>query len=413
VATTVAFVLKGYPRLSETFIAQEVRALEQRGLDIRLISLRYPTDHTVHPVHREIKAPINYLPEYLYREPLRMVRAWWAVRRRPGYRAAKRTWLADLRRDPTPNRVRRFGQALVIVHELSPDVGWLHAHFMHTPASVVRYAALVAGLPWSCSAHAVDIWTTPDWEKREKLAECKWLVTCTHANAEHLAALAPDAKRVSLVYHGLEFARFPAPKAARPVRDGSDPDHPVIVLLVGRAVEKKGYDVLLAALAMLPGHLAWRFVHVGGGEQMKVLKQLAQSLGIAERVDWVGARPQDEVLRHYQSADLFVLACRVGRDGNQDGLPNVLMEAQSQGLACLSTRLAGIAELIVDGETGRLVEPEDAETLAAEMDRLISDHALRARFGAAGLDRMRSRFSLDGGIDDLSRRFGLNSQAIS
>jgi glycosyltransferase involved in cell wall biosynthesis len=408
VAIAVAFVLKGYPRLSETFIAQEIHALEQRGLDIRLISLRYPTDHAVHPVHREIRAPIYYLPEYLYREPIRTVRAWWAVRRRPGYAAAKRAWLADLRRDPTPNRVRRFGQALVVVRELSPDVGWLHAHFMHTPASVVRYAALVTGLPWSCSAHAVDIWTTPEWEKREKLAECQWLVTCTRANAEHLAALAPDARRVSLVYHGLDFARFPAPSVARPARDGSDPDHPVILLSVGRAVEKKGYDVLLTALAMLPRHLAWRFVHVGGGEQMKALKQHAQSLGIAERIDWVGARPQDEVLRHYQAADLFVLACRVGGDGNQDGLPNVLMEAQSQGLACLSTRLAGIAELIVDGETGRLVEPGDAEELAAEMDRLIVDHGLRARFGVTGLNRMQSYFSLDVGIDELSQHFGLS-----
>jgi glycosyltransferase involved in cell wall biosynthesis len=279
---------------------------------------------------------------------------------------------------------------------------------MHTPASVVRYAALVTGLPWSCSAHAVDIWTTPEWEKREKLAECQWLVTCTRANAEHLAALAPDARRVSLVYHGLDFARFPAPSVARPARDGSDPDHPVILLSVGRAVEKKGYDVLLTALAMLPRHLAWRFVHVGGGEQMKALKQHAQSLGIAERIDWVGARPQDEVLRHYQAADLFVLACRVGGDGNQDGLPNVLMEAQSQGLACLSTRLAGIAELIVDGETGRLVEPGDAEELAAEMDRLIVDHGLRARFGVTGLNRMQSYFSLDVGIDELSQHFGLS-----
>ncbi len=176
----VAFVLKGYPRLSETFIAQEILALEQRGLGILIVSLRHPTDRKTHPVHASIEAERLYLPEYLYREPVRVWRAWRWARRRPGYRRAWRTWLADLRRDPTPNRVRRFGQALVLAAELPQDVGHLHAHFLHTPASVARYAALVAGLGWTVSAHAKDIWTTPDWEKREKLAEADWASVDLH-----------------------------------------------------------------------------------------------------------------------------------------------------------------------------------------------------------------------------------------
>ena len=105
----VAFVLKGYPRLSETFIAQEIRALEQRGLDIQIVSLRHPTDHTRHPVHGQIRAPVLYLPEYLKDAPRRVFEAWRRARLLPGYRAARRAWLADLTRDPTPNRIRRFG----------------------------------------------------------------------------------------------------------------------------------------------------------------------------------------------------------------------------------------------------------------------------------------------------------------
>ena len=171
-ARAVAFVLKGYPRLSETFIAQEIHALERAGLDIRIVSLRHPTDKMVHPIHGEIGAPVTYLPEYLYRAPRRVMSALVAAYRRPGWRLAWRQLLRDLRRDPTPNRVRRFGQAAVLAHELGDDVARLHAHFLHTPASVVRYAAMLRGLPWSVSAHAVDIWTTPAWEKREKLAEC-------------------------------------------------------------------------------------------------------------------------------------------------------------------------------------------------------------------------------------------------
>src|SRR5512134_3226768 len=185
-SVTVAVVLKGYPRLSETFIAHEIRALERRGLDIRLYAMRSPTDPAVHPVHREIAASVSYLPEYLHQQPRRVFRAWRIVRRLPGYRTARSTYLRDLRRDPTRNRIRRFGQALVLAAEMSRDVGWLHAHFLHTPASVTRYSAKMRMLPWSASAHAKDVWTTPDWEKREKLADCRWLVTCTRVGAEHL-----------------------------------------------------------------------------------------------------------------------------------------------------------------------------------------------------------------------------------
>src|SRR5262245_4338426 len=109
-AAPVAFVLKGYPRLSETFIAQEIRSLEGLGLDIRLYSMRKPTDGKRHPVHDEIKAPVVYLPEYLYQEPVRVFRSWRKARLLGGYAEARRVWRRDLARDLTPNRIRRFGQ---------------------------------------------------------------------------------------------------------------------------------------------------------------------------------------------------------------------------------------------------------------------------------------------------------------
>ncbi len=405
----VAYVLKGYPRLSETFIAQEIRALEQRGLDIRIVSLRHPTDRAVHPVNREIVAPLLYLPEYLYQEPRRVFAAWRALRRQPTYGPTFAAWLRDLRRDPTPNRIRRFGQALVLAHELARDVGWLHAHFLHTPASVARYAAMLRGLPWSVSAHAKDIWTTPAWEKREKLADCRWAVTCTAFNAEHLGALAPRADRVELVYHGLDLGRFPPePRAASPV-DGSDPAHPALVLSVGRAVAKKGFDVLLDALARLPAGLHWRLVHIGGGPLRKRLRRQAGRLGLADRIVWMGSQPQETVLAQYRRADLFVLPCRVDDAGDRDGLPNVLMEAQSQGLACLSTTVSAVPELIDDDRTGLLVPAEDVQALAGALARLIGDPALRARLGAAGQAALRERFSLDRWIAPLARRFGLEA----
>ncbi len=407
----VVFLLKGYPRLSETFIAQEIRGLEVMGLPIRIVALRHPTDRKAHPVTAEIRAPVAYLPEYLFREPGRVFAGWRRARRLPGYRVALRAWLADLGRDPTPNRGRRFGQALVLAAELPPAVTRIHAHFLHTPASVARYAALMTGRPWSVSAHAKDIWTTPAWEKREKLAACDWLVTCTAAGAAHLAALAPapgvGSPKVTLLRHGLDLARFPAPTAARPRRDGRDAKDPVVILSVGRAVEKKGFDDLLAALGLLPADLAWRFVHIGGGPLRTALEAQAAALGIAPRIEWRGAQAQGEVLAALRQADVFALASRTARDGDRDGLPNVLMEAASQGLATVATRAGSIEELVHDGETGLLVPAADPPALAAAIARLAGDPDLRARLGAAGRERLVREFDAAPGLAQLAAKFGL------
>ena len=129
----VAVVLKGYPRLSETFIAQEIAALEQRGLEILIVSLRHPTERRTHAVHAEIRAPKLYLPEYLFDEPRRVLSAWWHMRRWPTYREVRALWLRDLARDRTPNRIRRFGQALVLARELPNRI-----HTVYHPVGTCR-----------------------------------------------------------------------------------------------------------------------------------------------------------------------------------------------------------------------------------------------------------------------------------
>ena len=402
----IAVVLKGYPRLSETFIAQEILGLEARGLDLEIWSLRHPTERAVHPMHRRIRAPVTYLPEYLYREPIRVLRGLAAGLGRPGLRPLLRAFWRDLRRDPTPNRVRRLGQAFVMARELPAGVAHLHVHYLHTPASVVRYAALLTGRAWTFSAHAKDIWTIPDWEKREKLAEALWGVTCTRQGLAELQRLAPRPSRVALVYHGLDLSRFPAPPEARPARDGSDPADPVRLVSVGRAVAKKGFDDLLRALAGLPADLHWRFAHVGGGEGLDDLKARAARLGIAGRCAFLGPKSQPDVIALLREADLFALPSKRARSGDRDGLPNVLMEAASQRLAIVATDFAGIPEFVRPGLDGDLVPPGDWAALSNALNLLARDPERRAGLGSAAFERLRGAFAAEAGAADLARRLG-------
>lgn len=397
-------VLKGYPRLSETFIAQELRGLERTGLRLQIVSLRHPTDARRHPVHDEIEAPVLYLPEYLYQEPLRVLRGALRCLTRPGFWRVLGLFARDIPRDLTPNRGRRFGQALVLAAEMPQGPVWLHAHFAHTPASVTRYAATIMGLPFTISAHAKDIWTSPDWDLAEKMQGADWTVTCTATGRDHLASLAPGAA-VHLAYHGLDLGRFPPPDAPRPTRDGSDPADPVRILTVGRAVPKKGFDILLDALAALPAHLHWQLDHIGGGGELAGLKAQAERLGIAPRIRWHGALAQTEVLAAYREADLFTLASRRTEDGDRDGLPNVIVEAASQALPAVGTDLSGIPEFITDNETGLLVPSGDAPALSAALAQLISDPFLRARLGQAAMARVARDFDFAPGIRHLTGLF--------
>ena len=401
----IVILLKGYPRLSETFIAQELRGLELAGHDLFLMSMRLPTDKKHHPVHDEIQAPVRYLPEYLHHAPLRVIRSWWKMRRHRQYPALRKAFLADYRKDRTRNRVRRFGQALVLAAEFPADANWLHAHFIHTPASVAAYASLILDRGWSCSAHAKDIWTSPDWDLRAKLAEARFVVTCTKAGFEKLRSLSADPSRVHLSYHGLDLTRFGRFTGQRPARDGSRAGDPVILMSVGRAVEKKGYAVLLDALALLPKALAWRFLHIGGGELLGKLKAKAAALGIADRITWQGSLAQEEVLAQYRSCDLFVLACRIASDGDRDGLPNVLVEASSQRLACISTTISGVPELLSDDVNGLLVPPDDPQSLCGALARAIQSPELRLRLGAAAEKRVRQAFDHQASIRQLTELF--------
>lgn len=396
----LAIVLKGYPRLSETFIAQEILELERRGLVFDIWSLRRPTDKLRHPMHEEISARLFYLPEYLHDDPRRVLTGMVHAIRHLNWRKLMPVFWRDLKRDPTPNRLRRLGQAFVLARELDPAIGHLHVHFLHTPASVTRYAALLTGRSFSFSAHAKDIWTTPDWERAEKISDARFGVTCTADGwKELLRVAAAEGEKVELVYHGLDLARFPAPPSSRPATDGSDPSAPVRIICVGRAVEKKGLDVLIDALAALPTSLNWRLVHIGSGDLIPKLKAQAERLGLGARIEWRGSQAQGKVIEALLEADLFVLPSRPAGDRDRDGLPNVIMEAATQALPIVSTHFAGVPEFVEDGVSGVLVPPNEALSLSVALATAIADPLLRGHLGANAYSRLIADFTFDAGLD--------------
>lgn len=396
----LAVVVKGFPRLSETFVARELAALEARGIAFSLHALRKPgADAAL--VENRVRAAPHYLPEYLHEAPARVARAVAAAMRLPGFGAARQAFLADLRSEFARARVRRFGQACVLASEMPSGVRHIYVHFAHSPASVARYAALMCGIGFSMSAHAKDIWTAPDWDLKRKLADAGFVSVCNRAGHARLASLGAGAK-LKLVRHGVAQTTI----AARPPlqsRDGSDLAAPVRLIAVARAVEKKGLRRLLDALALLPRSLAFRLDHFGGGDLLGELRAKARALQLEDRITWHGPRPHREVIGALDASDVFVLPAVIGSDGDRDGIPNAVMEAQARGLCVVASRVGGIDEAVVDGQTGLLSDAGDVEGLARILTRAMCDPALRTRLGSAARDHAAHDYDAEAGYDELAR----------
>jgi glycosyltransferase involved in cell wall biosynthesis len=412
----VGYVLTGWPRRSELFIASEIHRLERLGTPLRLYVLTPPDEPDHHAVVDRVRARPAHLPpttpvkgttlprwvarnarpflgalaRTAARHPLRLLRAAGAaaaqaVRARTG-RRPRTVYAKDLLLAVgLADRVRRDG-----------DVAHLHAHFAHRTTTVTWLAAMLLGLPFSFTGHAKDIYRgalNPAGLLARKTAAASFVVTCTAANRDHLRAVDPRA-RVELVHHGLnsDFAALltaPAPARVPPAR--------FTVIGVGRLVPKKGFDVLVEAVGDLRARgLDARLVIAGeDGEETPRIRDLVRRLGLDAHVEWAGPVTQEQLLAQYRAASVMALACRVVADGDRDGIPNVLVEAMAAGLPVVSTTVSGIPELIVDGHTGLLVPPDDPPALADALLRLAKDPAERDRLGAAGRAFVAERFDGD------------------
>jgi len=390
--TTIGYILKGYPRISETFISNEIYLLEQLGFSLHLFSMRKPRESFTHHSVSQIQAAVDYLPSTLLVPlPRLLYHNFKLARERPeAYSEAFRLMITRFRRKRKVATIKHLLQAGYLVHALLPGTGvrHLHAHFAHSPTSVALFAHKLCGLPFSFSAHAKDIYTSDQRQLREKITLAKFVVTCTEYNRRFLQELASDGPSIHRVYHGIDAGLFSGQSESR------KPSPPYRILSIARLVDKKGLPTVFRALRnLLDQGISLHYTLIGDGEERRSILKHLHNLGLETVSTWLGTQPHQRVIDEYSKADLFVLGCEVASNGDRDGIPNVFLESMAMGVPVLATRVSAIPEILEDGLTGLLVDPGEHEAMAQCMVKLLSDEELRHRIIAAARRRVREEFN--------------------
>lgn len=355
-APRIGYVTKVYPRFSETFVVTEILAREAQGEDLVIFSLRPTNDARFHPELARVTAPVVYLDR-----PQKPSTLWAALRSADERtRAGAADHLGDLLGAEVDDAVQAVLLATAARRE---GVTHLHAHFASAATTVARLASLVSGIPYSFTAHAKDLFheSVDHDDLARKFADAAFAVTVSDFNQAFLERTLPSTDRVSRLYNGLELDRFPV--RPRPVRTG-----PLHVAAVGRLVAKKGFDILIRAVAELRDEGVDVLVELAGtGELQGDLAAQITAAGLDDRVRLAGPLPQHDVARLLAASDVFVAPCVVSSDGNADGLPTVLLEAMATGVPCISTDVTGIPEIVRDGDTGVLCRAGSVDDLVAAL----------------------------------------------
>jgi glycosyltransferase involved in cell wall biosynthesis len=358
----VAYLSSEIPSTSATFVYREILEVEKQGHRVVPFTLRRAEHLAVEAHAQELATRVTTLYERPLRGLGRIVRQTTAHPVRVA--AACGALFMDLRVTAVgnwPKLLFKFLAGIALARRLNvAGCEHLHIHFAHAPATVGMYGAYAAGIPFSVTAHANDIYENAEL-LAAKVRRARPFVTISEFNRRHLLKLFPDA-RIEVVRCGIG-AEAVAPACPENRRA---PDEPLHIVGVGRLVPKKGFDILLCALEQLEAWgIPWRCTLAGGGPEAENLHARAKDLRLpAKRLAFIGPQPPRDVANLLASADVFSLPCRKDENGDVDGIPVVLMEAMALGVPCISTALSGIPELIVHGETGLLVAPGDILGLA-------------------------------------------------
>jgi glycosyltransferase involved in cell wall biosynthesis len=389
---SVAYIVRSYPRLSQTFILDEIRMLEQMGLNLRIFAVTDPQEPIVQSEVRDVLAPTVYLDLATRCSKARILTEQLIAAMGSPRRYARALYFAATHKDcdrgyAASTRYKCLVHAAYLARLLKREerrtgVGTdhLHAHFAHDPTLVALLAHILTGISYSFTAHARDLYQVPKPILIQRAEKASAIVTCCQANVDYLNQTLPARLRdkVKLIYHGKDLL-------AVPVRTRSDPPNEVpVILSVGRLVEKKGFgDLVHACYRLKQQGQPFTCVVYGEGPERPRLLELVDRLGMSEQISFPGARSRSEIVAAYLEADVFALTPFVTDNGDRDGIPNVLIEAMACGLPVITTYVGGIPELVKHDVNGLLSAPHCVAEIAAHLASLLHDDARHARLSLA------------------------------
>lgn len=414
----VACLVRSWPRLSQTFVLNEVLALQRAGVELDVFSMVPAGEALVQPQAAAVTKPVRYLDDAAARPTRARAAEHLAVARRCPARYLSSLVVALARRGLAAGYANSstwacFASAVHLADTFAVErhkgrpVNHLHAHFAHDPTLVAYFVHRLSGLTYSFTAHARDLYGVPAGALLARSLRARSIVTCCHANARYLRQVLPDRLhgRLHVIHHGVDLEAF-RPPVAPPHND-----RPRIVS-VGRLVEKKGFADLLAACARLKAEgRPFSCVIFGEGPLLDELEAQRDQLGLADEVTFGGARVQAELIDELRGADVFALTPFVTDDGDRDGVPNVLVEAMACGLPVVTTSAGGITDLVAHGENGLLADPHDIDAITAHLTLLLEDAEHRRLLAARARRTVEERFDIADAARRLTELFAGNGDA--
>lgn len=390
----VGYVVKMYPRYSETFIVNEILALERAGVSVEIFSLRAPVDTHFQDAIARVRAPVTYLGTDRPK-----VNDLWSALSRAGSQVPQ--FWEGLRSAGNEQAQDVYQAALLAREARARGLQHLHAHFATVATTVARLAARFTGLSYTFTAHAKDIFheNTLHADLERKLSDAAAVITVSDYNVAYLRReYGRAAACVERVYNGIDLETFAYTSPSRRLPR---------ILAIGRLVEKKGFSDLLDACARLEAqgrNVDCRIV--GAGPLESELRAQSARLGLQRSVTFLGPRPQREIIGEIGQASVCAVPCVLGTDGNRDGLPTVLLEAMALGTPCVATPVTGIPEVIHDGTTGLLVPERRPDALAHALARLLDDEPLRCALARGARDLIEREFDINRNSERLRELFG-------
>lgn len=398
----LGYVVTMFPRLSETFILNEILELEKNGFDITIFTRKPSNGYPIHKDFFKVKSSILYLGV--------MRKSDWFPTLKDNFlllllspRSYLKTFLRVMKKSRRTAWRKFFIGARIARYALSKRISHIHAHFAADNAKIASYASMIFGIGFSFTAHAKDIWVKSTPLSLGKLIEkTRFAVTVCRYNYEYLSGLTTQTQKIHLIYNGLDKEKFKSTHRREDFENGC-----CELLAVGRLVPKKGFNVLVDACRILSKErISFRCSLIGDGELFSVLRELIQRNNLQKELFLAGACSQEDLITNYLSkADILVVPSIIAPDGDRDGIPTVILEAMAMGVPVISTPVAGIPEIVIDRETGLLVQPGSGEDLARGVVALTGNRELASRLSQKGTARVKDMFDREKNVKMLARLF--------